>query len=101
MDKTYAVTFAGTGSTVQVEAGTTLLAAAQEARATRVVCCGLTPPCGRCRVAIHEGDEHLTRPEALEVETRERYVYLPYERVGCLARVEGDIVVELRKNGKQ
>ena len=96
MEKKYAVTFAGS-STVQVEAGTTLLTAAQEANTTRIACCGLAPPCGRCRVSIHEGEERLSRAEELEIKTRVLYAYLPFERVGCLTRVEGDVVVEMRK----
>ncbi len=71
--ETCSVAFANNGVTVAVESGTTLLAAAQKAKATSLVCCGLKPPCGRCRTEVHDGEEELLPAEKLEIATREDF----------------------------
>ena len=93
----HCVTFlkSGAPTTVTVEKGTSLLQAAKLADALQLLCCGLKPPCGRCRMAIRDGDTNLSPTTELEVKTKAAHAYLAFERVGCLARViHGDVVAE-------
>lgn len=83
------------GAVVAVPTGTTLLASAQQAGVTEVTCCGMAPPCGRCRVTVLEGEAHVAPPDSLEAELLGQRRFLPGDRFGCLARVEGDVDVEV------
>ena len=89
------VSFEPSGAEIEVPEETSLLEAATAAGETEVLCCGITPACGKCRALIWEGEEHLTAPDALEASKRERLHFLPGERFGCMARVSGDVRVEL------
>ncbi len=88
------VTFEPSGMVVDVERGTSLLEAAALAGETEVQCCGITPACGKCRALIWEGEANLSAPDALEVSKRAKLHFLPGERFGCMARVNGDVTVE-------
>jgi len=91
------VTFQPSARQVQVEQGTSLLAAATEAGLTGVECCGKVVACGLCKAAVLDGEEHLTPPEAQEADFRARRRFLPYERLGCMAYVTGDVEVEVER----
>ncbi|MBA2320558.1 MAG: 2Fe-2S iron-sulfur cluster binding domain-containing protein [Deltaproteobacteria bacterium] len=89
------IQFAPGDQQIEVPAGTSVLDAAVEAGATRVECCGILPACGACRMTVLEGEDNLTPPDALEAATRTERAFLPFERLGCMAHVTGDVVVEM------
>jgi uncharacterized 2Fe-2S/4Fe-4S cluster protein (DUF4445 family) len=91
------VTFHPSGAQLEVPEETSLLEAACGAGETDVVCCGITPACGRCRAIIHDGEDHLTTPDPLEAAGRGRLHFLPGERFGCMARVLDDVQVEMTR----
>ena len=90
------VTFHPSGRTLNVAEETSLLEAATEAGESEVRCCGITPACGKCRVIILDGEERLTAPDELETAKRQRLRFLPGERFGCMARVLGNVEVEMQ-----
>lgn len=91
------VTFHPSGAHLDVPDETSLLEAAVGAGETDVLCCGVTPACGKCRALIWEGDANLSLPDELEEAKRARLHFLPGERFGCMARVLGDVEVEMRQ----
>lgn len=91
------VSFLPSGAAALVSAGTTLLDAAIEAGVTRVHCCGMAPPCGRCRVTVIEGDDALTTPGAQESALLLERHFLPGQRFGCLASVYGNVEIEVHE----
>jgi len=90
MAKTYNVLFQPNETTVQVAAGTTILAAAAKAGAFVNSLCGGDGICGRCRVIVREGNasggttEFFTRQEI-----QQGYI------LACQGRIESDLVVEI------
>lgn len=90
------VTFQPSGQTLEVPDETSLLEAAVRAGETDVLCCGITPACGKCRAIILDGEDRLTPPDALEATKTVRLHFLSSERFGCMARVLGDVEVEMR-----
>lgn len=91
------VTFLPKGATAVVSEGTTLLDAATEAGVTRVHCCGMSPPCGRCRVTVLEGEDALSAPGSLEAELLRERRFLPGQRFGCLTSVYGNVEIEVHE----
>jgi uncharacterized 2Fe-2S/4Fe-4S cluster protein (DUF4445 family) len=91
------VTFQPSGQRVDVPEGTSLLDAALEAGESDVVCCGKVTACGLCRVAVLEGGDHLDGEGPIEAEFRARRRYLPFERLGCMAEVRGDVEIEVQR----
>ena len=89
------VTFQPGGTAIEVPEGTSILGAATEAGTTSIECCGKSPLCGKCRMVVLEGEEHLSAPEPDEAEHRARRKFLPYQRLACTALVDGDVEVEL------
>lgn len=89
------VSFEPSGAQIDVPEETSLLEAATAAGETDVLCCGITPACGKCRALIWEGDENLSPPDELETSKRTRLHFLPGQRFGCMAHVHGDVRVEL------
>lgn len=68
-----------------------LLAIAQKSGLTDVECCGMNPLCGKCKVSILEGGAALTEMRSKESEYCKNNGFLPYQRLGCLARVNKDL----------
>ncbi|MFZ5479266.1 MAG: 2Fe-2S iron-sulfur cluster-binding protein [Myxococcota bacterium] len=91
------MTFQPSGTTLDVDEGTSILQAAIAAHETDVSCCGMAPPCGLCKVAVLDGEGGLTPPDAVEVKERARRRFLPFERLGCFAQVTGDVEVEVER----
>jgi ferredoxin len=89
------VTFAPRQQRVEVADGASVLDAATVGRVTSVECCGILPACGECRMAVLEGQEHLSPPDELEAGVRAEQRFLPFERLACMTHVHGDVVVEL------
>ena len=90
------VTFWPSGEHVDVMEETSLLEAATVIGESDILCCGITPACGKCRATILDGEERLTDPDELETSKRVRLRFLPGERFGCMARVLGDVEVEMK-----
>ena len=91
------IRFEPSGTSVTVAAGTTLLAACQEAGLGIPATCGGKGLCGKCRVRILEGEApaHTGFEQALS----------PSEvasgwRLACLIRVETDLVVDTGDGGQ-
>ncbi len=89
------VRFEPTGTRIDVEDGASLLDAAHRAGVDAPECCGILPACAKCRVAVLEGLDCLGGIDELEAEARHQGAFLPFERVGCMASVHGDVTVEL------
>ena len=90
MAQTYTVLFTPEQVEVQVESGTTILAAAAKAGVFVNSLCGGDGVCGKCRVIIRLGEaqggttNHLTR-----VEIQQGYI------LACEGRVMSDLIVEV------
>lgn len=91
------VTFSPSGAHIDVAEETSLLEAAIALGESEIVCCGITPACGKCRAILLDGEEKLTDPDELETSKRAQLRFLPGERFGCMARVMGDVEVEMSR----
>ena len=99
------VVFTPTGRTGIVSAGTTVLDAARELGVDLDSVCGGRGICGRCQVvpavgsfpkwAITAGPEALSPAGATEAAYGGRRPLGPQSRLGCQARVQADIVVDV------
>jgi ferredoxin len=88
------VTFMPAGRSFEVAAGTTILVSAiQNGLKLRHDCTEAI--CGTDRVKIVSGKEHLSEKTDNEELTLEMMKAGPDERLGCVARVLGDVTVEL------
>ncbi|MCF8063209.1 MAG: 2Fe-2S iron-sulfur cluster binding domain-containing protein, partial [Deltaproteobacteria bacterium] len=82
------VEFEPLGRRIRMEAGETLLHAAQAAGVGLNAVCGGTGKCGTCRVRVVSGE--VSRPTGSESShAAEGY------RLACQARVEGDLLVDV------
>ncbi len=86
------VTFQPQGRSVRVLAGTTLMEAAALAGLTLDTPCGGTGTCGKCRVRVTVGAKE---PSAMEVQVFSEEERVAGWRLGCQARVSGEMVVEI------
>jgi uncharacterized 2Fe-2S/4Fe-4S cluster protein (DUF4445 family) len=91
------VTFQPSGRSIECVAGTSLLDAAIREVETTVECCGKKTLCGLCKATVLDGLEHLSAVEPMEADYRRRRRFLPFERLGCMAAVSGDVEVELAR----
>ena len=99
------VVFTPSGKRGRFAHGTNLLAAARALGVDLDSVCGGRGICGRCQVVVGEGvfakhgisssTDHLTRFSAPEQTYRERSGLAPERRLGCHARVRGDLVVDV------
>jgi ferredoxin len=88
------VTFMPAGQSFEVQTGTTILVSAiQNGLQLRHDCTEAI--CGTDRVKILSGKEHLSEKTDNEELTLEMMNAGPDERLGCVARVLGDVTVEL------
>jgi uncharacterized 2Fe-2S/4Fe-4S cluster protein (DUF4445 family) len=108
---TYKIVFQPSGTVTEIEKGASLLYAAQQAGVDIKAYCGGTKICGKCKVKIIEGvfeghkiqsyQEHLNslsedEKEFLSInEIEEKY------RLACMAKVYGDIVVEVPEESRE
>lgn len=81
--------------TVDVEEGQSLLDAARVVEAPVQTLCNGIGACVQCRVRVVEGAENLSTPKALERDRIGNIFHITGERMGCQARVHGDVVVEV------
>jgi len=90
------VTFMPVGQSFEVAAGTTILVSAvQNGLQLRHDCTEAI--CGTDRVKVLSGKEHLSEKNENEELTLEMMNAGPYERLACVARVVGDVTVELQE----
>ena len=88
------VTFMPTGQSFEFAPGTTILVSAiQNGLQLRHDCTEAI--CGTDRVKIVSGKEHLSEKTDNEELTLEMMKAGPEERLGCVARILGDVTVEL------
>jgi uncharacterized 2Fe-2S/4Fe-4S cluster protein (DUF4445 family) len=99
------VVFTPSGKRGRVEHGSSLLAVARSLGVDLDSVCGGRGICGRCQVVVSEGafakhaitsaGDHLTAFSDPERQYRERSGLAPDRRLGCHARVVGDLVVDV------
>jgi uncharacterized 2Fe-2S/4Fe-4S cluster protein (DUF4445 family) len=93
------VTFTPAGRRGTVTVGTTVLHAARGLGVDLDSVCGGRGLCGRCQVTLGErpgvaaDPEHLTAPDATESAYRGRRPLTDGRRLGCAARIVGDVVI--------
>src|SRR5690606_34051811 len=88
-----------------VEHGTTVLEAARRLGADLDTVCGGRGICGRCQVVPGEGafakwgitvdSNALGERAPIEIDYRGNRPLVPGNRLGCAARIEGDVVVDV------
>lgn len=79
---------------VEVADGESLLQAAHRAEAPVHTLCNGIGTCIQCRVRVVEGDDRLSTPGPLERDRLGNIFHITHERMGCQARVHGDVVIE-------
>ena len=93
------IKFLPTERTVEAREEESLLSIAQRAGLTSVECCGMNPLCGKCKLSVLEGEEMISKMRVKEIEYAKENGLLPYQRLGCLARLlegnETTLCVEL------
>ena len=77
-----------------VPVGDSLLDAARTCDAPVQTLCNGIGACVQCRVKVLENPENLSTPGALETELIGNLYHITQERLGCQARVLGDVIVE-------
>jgi len=82
------------GVTVQVKAGTSLLAAAAAGGVELMHSCGGIGACTSCRVQILSGQEQLSPIGRAEREQLKESGILETHRLACQTMVYGDVVLE-------
>jgi uncharacterized 2Fe-2S/4Fe-4S cluster protein (DUF4445 family) len=99
------VVFTPSGRRGRFERGTTVLDAARRLGVDVDSVCGGRGICGRCQVEVSEGEhakhgivssrEHLSAPGELEKRYSLEHGLATERRLGCTARIEGDLVVDV------
>lgn len=92
------VTFLPINKTVEVEEGRTLLDISEEHEIGLEHACGGVCACSTCHVIVHEGtDNALSEQEDDEIDTLDKLCpeQTIHSRLGCQARVKGDVKVQL------
>ena len=99
------VVFTPSGLSGTVADGTTVLDAARQLGADLDTVCGGRGICGRCQVIPGSGSfakwgiavapGALGPPAAIETDYRGTRPLVPGQRLGCVARIEGDIVIDV------
>ncbi len=92
-DQLHTVRFEGQGTEIQVASGTSILDAALEADVDLNNYCGGMCSCGSCRVIVISGE--LSELDDIEEATLDLVRESDRDRLGCQARVQGDIKIEL------
>jgi ferredoxin, 2Fe-2S len=85
------IVFLNEGRRAEVAAGTSVLDAAVSLRVPIGRVCGGGGTCSTCRVEVVVGAEHLSQIQENEI----AYQLGPAIRLGCQARIEGDVGVRV------
>ena len=91
------ITFLPAGVTVEVPAGTSVLAASAKAEVPIPSQCGGKCACALCRVTVAEGEDVVSPIQWDEEGHMGNVYYLTRERLSCQARVYGDVVIEVEE----
>lgn len=84
------------GKSGEVEVNTTLLDAAKALGFSLNHDCGGNASCTTCRVEVQMGQEHLSEIDFDEQDLLDREALSkPWHRLGCQARVLGDVIVRV------
>lgn len=88
------VTAEGGEWTTDVADGESILEASRRVDAPVHTLCNGVGTCVQCKVRVVEGMERLSKPGPLERDRLGNIFHITHERMGCQARVHGDVVVE-------
>ncbi len=89
------VTFSPSGMVAEVEAGTTIMEAANRVGVQIQTTCGGKASCRLCRVKVLEGFELVSPMEFAEVNALGNVFFITHERLSCQTRLLGDVAVEV------
>jgi 2Fe-2S ferredoxin len=90
------ITFRKEKLTVEVEDGATILSGAKAASAPEGDRCGGVCACSTCHVYVVEGFEHTSEIADEEFDILDKaFDVRPSSRLGCQAKVHGDVTVEI------
>jgi len=102
---THRVVFTPSGRAGTVADGTPVLVAARQLGVDLSSLCGGAGACGRCAVrprfgrfpkwSVDSGPDHLSPPGAKEDTYRSWQTLPDDQRLGCAARVQGDVVIDV------
>jgi len=102
---THRVVFIPSGRAGTVADGTPVLVAARQLGVDLSSLCGGAGACGRCAVrprfgrfpkwSVDSGPDHLSPPGAKEDTYRSWRTLPDDQRLGCAARVQGDVVIDV------
>ncbi|MBI5379665.1 MAG: 2Fe-2S iron-sulfur cluster binding domain-containing protein [Nitrospirae bacterium] len=93
---TYTVTFVNLGKTVKAREGQSILDVALEHEIPLEHNCGGNCACSTCHVIVREGMKHLSPMQEEEEDQLDEAEGLTLiSRLGCQAKIRGDIVVEI------
>jgi ferredoxin len=87
------VIFKPLGIAAETKPNETILDAARRADAPLGNSCGSIGVCGRCRVQVLAGAEHLSAPTTIEIRVAGQRGFASDERLACQAVVVGDVEV--------
>ncbi len=105
MPDQHKIVFQPSGRQGVVPAGTTVLEAARLLGVGIENICGGRQTCAKCRVSVSTGqfakyaitsnDDHITPVETPEIAYRESHALRPDERLACVARICGDVAINV------
>lgn len=81
-------------SPVFAEEGSNLMQALLAAGHPVASSCGGDGICGKCRLTVHAGMEHLSLPTSEEKFLSQRLNFKPQERLSCQVTLKGDVTVD-------
>lgn len=94
------VTFLPMNETYEAKEGESILDVAIEHDVPLQHACGGFCACTTCHVYVKSGENHLSEMEDDEEERLDRATHLTLQsRLGCQAKVHGDIIVEIQNIG--
>lgn len=79
---------------VFAEEGTNLMQALLKAGLPVASSCGGDGICGKCRITVHAGMEHLSLPESQEQFLAKKFNFKANERLSCQVHLKGDVTVD-------
>ncbi len=90
------ITFSNVNRTCEATAGQSILDVAIENDVPLQHACGGFCACTTCHVIVKSGAEHLSEIEEMEADRMDMAAQVtPQSRLGCQARIRGDVVVEI------
>lgn len=94
------ITFLPMNQTVEAKPGQTILEVAEQNEIPLQHACGGFCACTTCHVIVKEGEENLSTAEEDEEERLDRATGVTLKsRLGCQAKVNGDVIVEIQHEG--